>query len=96
MTEAKPSYVTIDQTKFEVRNTDVPVSHVDVFTEGRMHNGTIALSLGAISVDGIGNEPAINLVCRLRMNPVTAQILHAELGRLIEASLAVPDKSAAN
>lgn len=96
MSETKSSHVTIDQTRFEVRNTDVPVSYVDVFTEGRTLNGTIAISLGAVTVDGVGNEPAINIVCRLRMNVVTAQIFQAELGRLVEAALAAPDKSASN
>lgn len=96
MSETKPTYVTVDQTRFQVRDAGVPVSYVDVFTENRALNGTIALSLGAVLVDGIGNEPVIDVVCRLRMNAVTAQILHAELGRLIEASLAVPNKSTAN
>lgn len=79
----------------EIRNIDVPVSYIDYLTEYRLNNGIVCLSMGSTVSDGT-NQVSIDVACRLRMNIVTAQNLHAMLGALIAQHQQPPDKSKAN
>lgn len=81
--------------KCEVRDTDARIVFVDAITEDRVNYGTVCLSLGALTVDG-ENDPVMHVHTRLRMNAVSAQILHATLGNLIAQLQAPPDKMQTN
>lgn len=76
----------------EIRNIDVPVHYVDYLTEHRLMNDTVHLSFASTVLDG-ANQMSIDVACRVRMNMVAAQNLHALLGAMIAQYQQPPDKS---
>lgn len=87
--------VVFDGVEWDVRSENATTVFFDFITEGRVVNGVPYLSLGTASVD-FSNKPVIDVHTRLRMDLVTAQILHAQLGDLIARAQTPPDKSVAN
>ncbi|MBB3313104.1 hypothetical protein FHT78_004892 [Rhizobium sp. BK196] len=70
----------------EIRDVEARTVFVDFFTENRVNNNTVCLSLGALHVDA-ANEPVIDVSTRLRMDLGFAQMLHGVLGELISSAL---------
>lgn len=81
--------------QWEIRDTDARMVFVDLITENRVNHGVVNLSMGAVHTDA-DNTPVVEVSTRLRMDLVTAQILHAALGDLIRQSQQPPDKSVTN
>ncbi|TBY48310.1 hypothetical protein [Rhizobium leguminosarum] len=75
----------------EVRDADARTVYVDFFTENRLSNSTVCMSLGALHLDA-ANEPVIDVSTRLRMDLGFAQILHGVLGELIASALKPSDQ----
>ncbi|MBY3369391.1 MULTISPECIES: hypothetical protein [Rhizobium] len=75
----------------EIRDADARTVFVDFFSENRLNNSTVCLSLGALHVDG-ANEPVIDISTRLRMDLGFAQILHGVLGEIIAMALKPVDQ----
>lgn len=66
----------------KVKDSAGPPLYVDTITESVISNGTMHLSLGSVIQD-MAADPEIEIVCRLRLNMVTAQNLHQLLGHCI-------------
>ncbi|MBY3590631.1 hypothetical protein HJA87_12155 [Rhizobium bangladeshense] len=75
----------------EVRDADASIVYVDCFTENRLNNSTVCVSLGALHRDA-ANDPVIDVSTRLRMDLGFAQILHGVLGELITSALKPVDQ----
>ncbi|MGO7157050.1 hypothetical protein [Rhizobium leguminosarum] len=75
----------------EIRDTDARTVFVDFFSENRLSNSTVCISLGALHADG-ANGPVIDISTRLRMDLGFAQILHGVLGEIIAAALKPVDQ----
>lgn len=80
---------------WDIRDAEARMVFVDFLSENRISNGVVCLSLGAVHTDTT-NTPVVDVTTRLRMDLVTAQILHATLGDLIRQAQQPPDKSVAN
>lgn len=73
----------------------VPPTFVDLIAEARHHNGIVYLSL-AQTVFDMGATPEAVIATRLRMNLVTAQVLHSVLGNIIRDATKPAGKDKAN
>ncbi len=87
--------IPISDMRVEVRDADARTVFVDFITESRVSNGVAYLSMGSIHTDA-DNAPVVEVTTRLRLDIVTAQVLHATLGDLIAQAHKRPDNSAAN
>ncbi|MCF6114863.1 hypothetical protein [Mesorhizobium muleiense] len=65
------------------------------FVEARHYDGLVYLSLAQTVIDE-GNPPEVRVCTRMRMGLSFAQMMHAQLGRLISDALKPVDQSKAN
>lgn len=80
---------------WEIRDSGVPVTYVDVLTEFRNHNSVVYLSLGQAIIDA-NNAPLVQIIARHRFDLGTAQNLHRLLGEMIADMTKPVDKSLTN
>gem|GEM_PF-1634627 len=72
-----------------------PPLHADLICEARQYNGTFAIGLAAIILDGNSDLEA-RVLTRFRLNIVAAQNLHSLLGQMITDALKPADTTKAN
>lgn len=80
---------------WEIRDSGVPVTYVDIMTELRSYNSVVYLSLGQAIIDA-NNDPLIQIIARHRFDMGTAQNLHRLLGEIIADMTKPVEKSLAN
>lgn len=85
----------VGDAKWDIVDRSPGALFIDVITEARHSNGVVQLSMGAAHIDG-ENAPVVEISTRLRLDIVTAQILHAQLGEIIAHFQAPPDKMQTN
>lgn len=85
----------VGDAKWDIVDRSHGVLFIDMITEARHSNGVVQLSMGAAHIDG-QNTPVVQVSTRIRLDIVTAQILHANLGQIIAHFQAPPDKMQTN
>jgi len=87
--------VRIGNDEIALRSDQAPIVFVDAVTEYRAMNGVVYVSLATSTQDGAG-PLTVEVVGRLRMSLVTAQILRDMLGNIGENALKPADTTKAN